>query len=157
MDHTAHRLETSLGPTHVVEAGSGAATVLVLPGTSFNAATSLPWTGDLARTYRLLVADLPGQPGLSAATRPREEVSGYATWLGELVTWAGAAGGAVVVVGHSRGAAVALTADPARTQGIVLLSPAGLVGVRPGPRLLRAAVPWMVSSRRRVLRAACST
>jgi hypothetical protein len=142
VDHAQHLIDTHLGPTHVLAAGTGPGTVLVLPGTSFNAATSLSWVAALTAGSRVLVADLPGQPGLSAAARPSDETNGYAAWIDDLLSWAGADGGPVVVAGHSRGAAVALSADPARAQGLVLLSPAGLVGARPGVRALRAALRW---------------
>ena len=145
VDHTAHRIDTHLGPTHVLEAGTGPANVLLLPGTSFNAATSLPWATALAGASRLLVADLPGQPGLSSSTRPSDETNGYAAWVDDLLTWAGGDGAPVVVVGHSRGAAVALSADPARAHGLVLVAPAGLVGARPSLGVLRAALPWMLA------------
>lgn len=145
VDHAEQVIDTHLGPTHVLALGAGPATVLVLPGTSFNAATSLSWVAGLATDNRVLVADLPGQPGLSAAARPSDETNGYAAWVDDLLSWAGGDGGPVVVAGHSRGAAVALSADPARAQGLVLLSPAGLVSVRPGLRVLRAAVPWAVT------------
>jgi predicted pyridoxine 5'-phosphate oxidase superfamily flavin-nucleotide-binding protein len=144
VDHTRHVVDTHLGPTHVLAAGAGPATVLALPGTGFNAATSLSWVAALSTSSRVLVADLPGQPGLSAAPRPSDETNGYAAWVDDLLAWAGRDGGPVVVAGHSRGAAVALSADPARAQGLVLLGPAGLVGARVGLRALRAAARWAV-------------
>ena len=144
--HDRHVVDTHLGPTHVVATGTGPGTVLVLPGTNFNAATSLPWLTALTGDRRLLVADLPGQPGLSADTRPADETHGYAAWLDDVLSWAGTADGPVVVVAHSRAAAVALTAHPARVAALVLLNPAGLTTVRPGPAVLRTALPWMVAS-----------
>ncbi len=100
----------------------------------------------------MYAADLPGQPGLSAAERPRSEREGYAAWVGEVaaqvrsqVSHPGVPGQSaeIVLVGHSRGAAVALTARPDTVAGLVLVSPAGLCGVRVTPRVLAATLPWL--------------
>jgi pimeloyl-ACP methyl ester carboxylesterase len=158
-------VDTSLGRTHVVSLGRGDlgrgdlgrgdhgrrdlgrrdAVCLYLPGTNFNAATSTIGLEALATRFRVHAADLPGQPGLSAADRPTAEVTAYAQWLAELVAWIRAAnpGAPLVVAGHSRGAAVALSAHPDTVDGVALLSPAGLVGVRPTPQMMRATVPWL--------------
>jgi pimeloyl-ACP methyl ester carboxylesterase len=87
--------------------------------------------------------DLPGQPGLSSATRPHPETEGYAAWLGEVIGRLRAEhpGKRLVVAAHSRGAAVAL-AGPTDVDALALVSPAGLVSVRPGGAVLRVAVPW---------------
>jgi pimeloyl-ACP methyl ester carboxylesterase len=92
------------------------------------------------------VADLPGQPGLSKQTRPDDELSGYAGWVTELIHWVRRrhAHERIVLVGHSRGAAVALSASPEDVDGLVLFSPAGLSEVRPSLEMLRATVPWLV-------------
>ncbi len=46
--------------THVVLAGSGATTVVFVPGTNFNAAASLPLATALVTTgYRVLLVDGP--------------------------------------------------------------------------------------------------
>ena len=56
--------------THVVTAGSGAATIVFVPGTNFNAAASLPIATALAETgHRVVLPDVPGQPGLSSGQR----------------------------------------------------------------------------------------
>ncbi len=139
-------LPTSLGPTHLVALGGGPRTCLYLAGTNFNAATSTTILDALAATGRTVVcADLPGQPGLSAAGRPVDEERAYAAWLHEVIGHVGrrSGGGAPVVVGHSRGAAVALTADPSVVAGLVLVDPAGLARVRIGLRMLAATVAWL--------------
>jgi pimeloyl-ACP methyl ester carboxylesterase len=144
--HLTHEVETSLGRTHLVSLGRGDAVCLYLPGTNFNAATSTAALEVLAARFRVHVPDLPGQPGLSEAARPVHEVQAYADWVAQLVTWVRAQhdGAPIVLAGHSRGAAVALSADPATVDGVALLSPAGLLGVRPTPQMLRATVPWLV-------------
>jgi pimeloyl-ACP methyl ester carboxylesterase len=153
---TPHRtswVETGLGRTHLVRLGEGRETCLFLPGTNFNAATSLSLLSALAQRFTVYAADLPGQPGLSAAGRPPLEREGYAAWVDEVVTHVRAqprpagelAGPApVVLLGHSRGAAVALSARPGTVAGIVLVCPAGLCRVRVTPRVLAATLPWLV-------------
>jgi pimeloyl-ACP methyl ester carboxylesterase len=144
--HTTREVATSLGRTHLTEAGTGDDLCLYLPGTNFNAATSTRVLTELAGTCRVVCADLPGQPGLSAAARPDDETPAYARWLAEVLAAAvqGAPPRRVVLAGHSRGAAVALTADPASVDGLVLLSPAGLAKVRITPSLLAHTLGWLM-------------
>jgi pimeloyl-ACP methyl ester carboxylesterase len=99
----------------------------------------------------VVCADLPGQPGLSAATRPRDEVEGYGRWVGEVLSQVRETAGAspVALVGHSRGAAVALLAEPAHVDGLLLLCPAGLVGVRLTPAVMIRSVAWLLRPDRR--------
>lgn len=146
LPHQAHVIATSLGRTHVVSAGAGDQICAFLPGTNFCAATSTVVLEALATQFRIYAADLPGQPGLSAEERPRDEVSGYAAWLGDLVTWIHTQHptARLVLAGHSRGAAVALSADPSSVHGLALLSPAGLIPARPTPAMLVATAPWLV-------------
>lgn len=143
--HDRASVETSLGATHLVEAGDGDTVCVFLPGTNFNAATSLRFLEALSARVRVVAVDLPGQPGLSSSTRPRPEAEGYGAWIAEVLD-------AVrdrrrptrlVVVAHSRGAAVAL-AGPTAVDGLGLVAPAGLTGVRLSGPVLRAALPWML-------------
>ncbi|HEX6248236.1 MAG TPA: alpha/beta hydrolase [Nocardioidaceae bacterium] len=143
--HRTSTTGTSLGPTHLVEAGDGDTVCVYLPGTNFNAATSLGVLGALAARCRVVAADLPGQPGLSSSTRPRPETEGYARWLGELLDAVRAdhPDDRLVLAGHSRGAAVALS-GPLAVDRLVLVSPAGVAPVRMSSGILRTALPWMV-------------
>lgn len=152
--HDSALLDTSLGVTHLVSTGEGETVCLYLPGTNFNAATSLGLLGHLADRCRVLAVDLPGQPGLSSAVRPRPETNGYASWLGEVLSWVRAQhpAGRLVMAGHSRGAAVALS-GPADVDALVLVSPAGLVDVRVSIPVLRTAVPWVLRPTERRSRA----
>jgi pimeloyl-ACP methyl ester carboxylesterase len=122
--------------------------VVFLPGTNFNAATSVELMAAFVRAgLTVTCADLPGQPGLSAPDRPSAEEPAYAAWIGEVLTHVRRdlpAGGTVTLVGHSRGAAVALTAPVELVDHLVLVSPAGLVDVRPTWQMLRATMPWLV-------------
>ena len=144
--HQTHVVDTSLGMTHVVSLGASDHVCVYLPGTNFNAASSTAVVGALARTFRVYAADLPGQPGLSAANRPTDEHSGYAGWVTELIDWVARQDGRarILLAGHSRGAAVALSANPDTVHGLALFSPAGLIAVRPTLTMLRATLPWLV-------------
>jgi pimeloyl-ACP methyl ester carboxylesterase len=146
LPHQMHDVQTSLGRTQVVEAGVGEDVCVYLPGTNFNAASSTVVLGALANRFLVYAADIPGQPGLSADLRPRDEVAGYAWWLSELLAWVRTKRptARIVLAGHSRGAAVALSADPDTVHGLALLSPAGLVAVRPTLPMLRATLPWLL-------------
>ncbi len=139
------RVPTSLGETAVVTTGAGPRTVVYLPGTNFNAATSLTVLRALAGSGSTVAcADLPGQPGLSAGARPSSDEA-YADWVRELLEHLRRrTTGPLVLVGHSRGAAVALEAPPDLVDALVLVSPAGLVEVRPTWPMLRATVPWLL-------------
>jgi pimeloyl-ACP methyl ester carboxylesterase len=143
--HRSQVVPTSLGSTHLLEAGDGETVVVYLPGTTFNAATSLPVLTALASRCAVVCPDLPGQPGLSGSDRPTEETEGYAGWLRALLTHVRAErpGRRLVVAAHSRGAAVALS-GPTDVDGLVLVSPAGLVRVRVGLDVLRASLPWLL-------------
>lgn len=138
---------TSAGVTGVVTAGpeprGGEPSVVLLPGTNMNAALCLPVAEAIARERRVVVLDLPGQPGLSADRRPRAKRSSwYGKWLTEAL--ARAVPGPVVVVGHSLGGAVALACDAPQIVGRVLLSSAGIVRLRVPAPLLAATVPWLL-------------
>ena len=143
--HRTTTVATSLGETHLLRAGEGDTVCVFLPGTNFNAATSLGLLEHLARGCRVVCPDLPGQPGLSGDARPRPDADGWARWLDEVLRWVRRhdPGSRLVLAGHSRGAAVALS-GPTEVDALVLLSPAGLVNVRVSPAVLRAALPWMV-------------
>ncbi len=138
--HERRTVPTQLGETSLVTAGEGPATVLYLPGTNFNAASSLTLVDMLATRLRVVVADLPGQPGLSAGRRPGDRLA-YGAWIAEIV--AAVAGDRLVLAGHSLGAAAALTADPAGVHGLLLLDPAGLIRLRVRPGTLLATLPWL--------------
>lgn len=134
-------LTTSLGATHVTRWGRGEVTVLVLPGTNLNAATSLGWATGLGS--HVAVVDLPGQPGLSAGDRPDGDlVRRYRGWGAEVL--AGLGPGSYVLVGESLGAAVALCWEPGTVEGLVLVAPGGIVPARVGMGGMRASLPWLI-------------
>ncbi|MFF3837763.1 alpha/beta fold hydrolase [Streptomyces sp. NPDC001930] len=129
--------------THAVVAGSGGPTVVVVPGTNFNAAACLPLATALATRYRTVVVDVPGQPGLSSGERGLAEgrLDWYGSWLSDVIE--ACASGPVIVLGHSFGAAIALSSASPRIDGQILVSPGGLTGLRLTPGVLCASAAWL--------------
>ncbi|PSK72075.1 alpha/beta hydrolase [Streptomyces sp. CS149] len=146
--HVRSEVMTSAGVTGVVTTGpeprDGEPSVVLLPGTNMNAALCLPLVEMLARDRRVVILDLPGQPGLSAGRRPhvRRRMAWYGNWLTEALTRA--VPGPAVVVGHSLGGAVALASDAPRIVGRVVLAGAGITRLRVPVPLLAATVPWLL-------------
>jgi pimeloyl-ACP methyl ester carboxylesterase len=147
--HTTRIVSTALGDTHLTCVGEGADVCVYLPGTNFNAATSIGVLAALSEHCRVVCADLPGQPGLSAARRPTDETQGYAAWVSEVIEETRRVNGRVVLMGHSRGAAAALSAEPDTVHALILLSPAGLARVRLTPSMLVRSVTWLLRPTRR--------
>ncbi|MFI5527719.1 alpha/beta fold hydrolase [Kitasatospora sp. NPDC051853] len=144
--HEHLRLTAAGADTRVLTAGSGKVVVFV-PGTNLNAAASLPFLSALvAAGCRVLVPDVPGQPGLSDGRRGLSggRLDWYGGWLDEVLEQvaAGLPARSVVLTGHSFGAAVALSARSPLVRRSVLLSPGGLCGLRLTPGLLAASAAW---------------
>ncbi|WP_239063253.1 alpha/beta hydrolase [Streptomyces sp. SID13031] len=131
--------------THLVVAGSGTTTVVFVPGTNFNAAVSLPLGAALSRRYRVIIPDVPGQPGLSSDERDRSSrgLAWYGAWLDDVVELAADGGGPVVVMGHSFGGAIALSARSPAISGRVLVSSGGLCPLQVTPAILIASLAWI--------------
>ena len=140
---TGRELDSSLGTTRVTMVGGGPDVVL-LPGTNFSTATSLKVLTLLGREHRAIGVDLPGQPELSAAERPRDG-DAYGVWLRELVRALGLQ--RPVVVGHSLSGSAALLAargGDALIGGLVLVAPAGLIRLRVRPAVLATTIQWLL-------------
>lgn len=134
--------------THVVIAGSGGTTIVYVPGTNFNAAASLPLASALvAAGHRIVLPDVPGQPGLSSGQRGLSSgrVSWYGTWLSDLLGQVVA--DAVVVMGHSFGAAIAMSCGSPQISRLILISPGGLTRLRLTPGVLAAYAAWSLRPR----------
>jgi pimeloyl-ACP methyl ester carboxylesterase len=152
---TTVTVDTSAGQVQLTSAGTGPTRVVLVPGTGFNAAVSLPWLRALSARWATAVVDLPGQPGLSDPRRPRRA---WLAWCGRMVDEVLAAleVDGVVLVGNSLGAAVALAADSPRIAARALVSPAGFIRLTVDPRLALASTVWLlrptVDNTRRMLR-----
>ncbi|MFC4002712.1 alpha/beta fold hydrolase [Prauserella oleivorans] len=147
VEHERRTVTVLDAATHVVTAGSGDRLVVVVPGTNFSAATCLPLAGALAERFRVAVADLPGQPGLSTGARPgtRDHLAWYGRWLTALIDTI--ADGPVTLLGHSLGAAVAMSSDSPAVDRQVLLSPGGLTRLRLTSGVVLASTAWVLGRR----------
>ena len=129
---------TRLGETFVVASGPpDAPPVVLLHG---SAATSAMWLGDVAsyvENHRVYAVDIPGEPGLSAPTRPSLASGAYADWLGDVLDALGIE--RTRLVGVSLGgwlAADFAARRPDRVQRLALLSPGGIGRQKVGVALL---------------------
>ncbi|SDY90404.1 Pimeloyl-ACP methyl ester carboxylesterase [Asanoa ishikariensis] len=135
-------VDTSAGLVHLTSAGSGRPQVVMVPGTGSNAAVALPWLRVLSARWATIVVDLPGQPGLSDAHRPRRaRLAWYGRVLDEILD--ATCDDRVVMVGNSLGAAVALSADSSRIAARALISPAGFIRLRVDPQMALASAAWL--------------
>lgn len=133
--------------THLVTAGTGPRTAVFVPGTNFCAAACLPLATALAARCRVILADLPGQPGLSSGRRisAPQRPSWYGRWLAEVIDQVTES--PVVLVGHSLGAAIVLATESPLVSRQVLLSPGGLVRARIAPGIIAASSSWLLRRR----------
>ncbi len=137
-------LNTSVGSVELTSAGTGRPRIVMVPGTGFNAAVSLPWLRALSVHWATTVVDLPGQPGLSDPRRPRRDrLAWYGRVLDEILAAMDANG--IVLVGNSLGAAVALAAESPRITARALVSPAGFIGLTVDPKLVLTSAVWLLS------------
>ncbi len=147
LPHALTRFDTALGSTTVLTAGThtGRPPVVLLPGAGLNASTTLAAIAALGENHRVLVPDLPGEPGLSSSRRPHRHWHHlYGQWLDEVLPQLSTE--PVIVVGHALGAAIALAATPGdRVAGLVLVNPAGIAAIRRTWQLTRIRAQWMYS------------
>ncbi|TVX94048.1 alpha/beta fold hydrolase [Paenibacillus agilis] len=121
-------VETSLGPTFVIESGSKDSPPLILLHGSVS--NSYTWYGDVAslsKTHNVYAIDIIGEAGLSAAIRPNYESDAYALWLNETITALRLSSCSIVAM--SLGGWIALsfaTTYPDKVDNLVLLCPGGL-------------------------------
>jgi pimeloyl-ACP methyl ester carboxylesterase len=127
--------------THLVVAGSGPTTVVFVAGDRFNSAACLPLLTAISSKYRVIAADVPGQPGLSSgnANEMNGKLSWYGSWIDQVVEQVATE---AVIVGHSFGGAVVLASKSPHIQARIAIAPGGLCGLRLTPSILRAFIRW---------------
>ncbi|WP_017575028.1 alpha/beta fold hydrolase [Nocardiopsis kunsanensis] len=136
-------IETRLGRTQAFSAAGGPGTpVLVLSGTNFNAAATVPAARVLSEDRPVHLVDLPGQPGLSCGRRSvGDRADSYAAWMDELLPQI--TDRPVIILGHSRGAAITLASAPSPlVAGVVLVNPAGLTAAGLSSGAMKATLSW---------------
>ncbi|MBI9106589.1 MAG: alpha/beta hydrolase [Spirochaetales bacterium] len=137
-------VETSRGATHVIISGDESQPpLLLLHGTSSNSAS---WIGDVetwSRHFRVIAADMPGEPGLSCDLRLSPSGSDYVKWLESLLDVLGIDN--ISIVGMSLGAFVALKLATDRPGRVIKLSMLTTSGVTPMKiSYLFKALPLMI-------------
>lgn len=128
VENHQYEVETSFGPTFVIESGSKDNPPLILLHGSVS--NSYTWYGDvvsLSKTYNVYAIDIIGEAGLSAASRPSYKSGAYALWLNETIHALGL--NTCSIVAMSLGGWMALsfaTTYPDKVDKLVLLCPGGL-------------------------------
>jgi pimeloyl-ACP methyl ester carboxylesterase len=134
-------VETALGKTHLIEAGpEDGPALLLLHGTASNSAAWLADIPQWSRAFRVIAADIPGEPGLSEDRRLTLASEEPAKWIESLLDELGV--DAVRIVGMSLGGWIGLrfaTQFPERVQALSLISASGLA--RPKASFLFVALP----------------
>jgi len=123
---------TAFGSTHIIEAGAASdPTLLLLHGTASNSAT---WLADIplwSSHFRVIAADIVGEPGLSEDRRLTLASEDASTWLTSLLDELRL--GRVRIVGMSLGGWIGLhfaTRFPGRVEALSLLAASGLAEQR---------------------------
>lgn len=128
VENRQYEVETSFGPTFVIESGSKDNPPLILLHGSVS--NSYTWYGDVAslsKTHNVYAIDIIGEAGLSAASRPGYESGAYALWLNETINALRLSSCSIVAM--SLGGWMALsfaTTYPDKVENLVLLCPGGL-------------------------------
>jgi len=122
---------TSYGDTFVMSNGAADGdAVILLHGSTTNAAMWLADAAVLGKTHRVYAVDIIGEPGKSAESRPDMGGTHYAQWLVQVMDGLGIEKAAFG--GNSLGGWMALalaTYAPERVSALMLLAPAGLAPV----------------------------
>ncbi len=133
------RVPTAFGQTHVVLCGDEHAPPLVLLHGGGGSAIDWRWNVEpLSRRFRLVLPDIPGEPGKTAGARPAYASGNHAAWLGEVLRELGLA--RVRLGGASLGSWIAwqyALRHPEAVSHLAVLCPPHLAPMRPG-FLLRA-------------------
>jgi pimeloyl-ACP methyl ester carboxylesterase len=125
-------VRTDIGETFVMVSGSqDGSPLLLLHGSTTNAALWLYDAATLGEKHRVYALDIVGEPGKSADVRPPLDAGTYAKWLSQVMDGLGIEKAAVA--GNSLGGWLALalaTRMPERVSALILLAPAGFAKVR---------------------------
>jgi pimeloyl-ACP methyl ester carboxylesterase len=133
---------TSVGPTFVISCGpEDAPPLILLHGAQANASAWMFDAPTLAKSFRMHVIDMIGEPGLSAPVRLPLKGDGHARWLDETLDGLGV--GRAAVAGVSLGGWLAMDyaiRRPERVERLALVCPGGIGRQKP---FLLKALPLM--------------
>ncbi len=117
------------GKTHLLVGGNpGGRPLVLLHGASGNSTAWFGMLGDLEGAFRLYLADIPGQPGLSGSDRPELDGEVMSRWLQLVLDGVGLE--TVYLGGMSLGGWAAMefaVAHPEKTAGLAVISPSGIM------------------------------
>ncbi len=120
------------GKTHVLVSGNPEAPpLLLLHGTSVNAASWFSYFPDWAGDFHIFALDIPGQPGLSGENRPRLADGSMSRWLERVATELSLEN--FHLCGMSMGGWISLDyglKHPESIRGMCILAPGGLAQFR---------------------------
>ncbi|RED59397.1 alpha/beta fold hydrolase [Cohnella lupini] len=123
-----YEVETSFGPTYVIESGSkDNPPLILLHGSVSNSFTWYSDVASLSQTYNVYAIDIIGEAGLSAPSRPSYASGAYALWLNETIHALKLSTCSIAAM--SLGGWMALsfaTTYPDKVDKLVLLCPGGL-------------------------------
>lgn len=118
-------LNTDLGETNISVVGERGPWLIVVPAAFDSAATVLPPLLTLASEYRVVVIDIPGEPGLSNDIRPHADlVTNYGDWIDDVIS--SITTSPVRLLGDGMGATIALCARSPQIAELVAVSPEGI-------------------------------
>ncbi|NYI02123.1 alpha/beta fold hydrolase [Cupriavidus plantarum] len=141
--HTQRMVPSGTGETFVLSCGPVDGPPLVLlHGAQANSASWLADAATWSQQFRVHILDIPGEPGLSTASRLVPIDGAAVPWLDEVMDALGLAKASFV--GISLGAWIALNfaiSRPARVAQLALISPAGIGRQRP---FLLKAWPYLM-------------
>ncbi|MCW8196291.1 alpha/beta hydrolase [Proteobacteria bacterium 005FR1] len=123
------QVETRHGRTNVTACGSaGNPPLLLLHPENINSVYWLDQVQTYARSHRVFAVDIPGEPGLSAQSRPALRDNAWAEWLDDIFGQLGTETAALA--GASLGAWICLKFAcnwPERVDRLALITPPGVV------------------------------
>lgn len=126
--NSQYKVNTSLGPTFIIESGLKENPPLILLHGSMS--NSYIWYSDIAslsKSYNVYVIDIIGEAGLSSPNRPNYKDGAYALWLNEIINALKLDSCSIAAI--SLGGWIALsfaTTYPYKVDSLILLCPGGL-------------------------------
>ena len=128
------RINNEVKITHVLECGdTDAPPLLLLHGTMSNSAAWIGDAAELSKCFRLIAADIPGEPGLSDDHRFHPSGDEYSLWVENLLDLLGYGDSSISIIGQSLGSFAALkfaVKRPDRVRCISMLTVSGIAPVR---------------------------
>lgn len=125
VENHQYEVETSLGPTFIIESGSkNNPPLILLHGSVSNSYTWYSDIASLSKTHNVYAIDIIGEAGLSATSRPSYKSGKYALWLNETINALRLS--SCTIVAMSLGGWMALsfaTTYPDKVDNLILLCP----------------------------------